>query len=140
VLATAILGWGFVVAAPAQAAPVSSETTFAAPAGCGSGNLCFWNNSGFNDGPGQLAGTNPNWGVFAHGSCPSGTWDNCVSSLFNNGNTSAANVWRYTNYGGAGACWAKGTGNSNLASVNYPGTSVNMNDTISSNNWASSCG
>lgn len=31
----------------------------AAPTGCTSTNVCFWVNIDFNDGPGQLSGTNP---------------------------------------------------------------------------------
>src|SRR5690349_2867542 len=41
-----------------------SVVAFAAPSGCTSGNLCFWVNANFNDGPGRLSGLNQNWSVF----------------------------------------------------------------------------
>lgn len=146
--AAALLGIGLVWAGPAQAAPAapapvaaSSVTPLAIPASCAPhhGDLCIYNNANYNDGPGLFAGPNPDWTIFPHASCPSGTWNDCVSSLWNNGNTDAVGLYQNINYGGAGVCWEKGTGAANLNGVDYPGTNINMNDTFSSNFWFAHC-
>ena len=146
VAAAAMLGIGLGSAGPAQAAPaaptVSADTASPrALTGCNSGNLCFWNGINFNDGPGQVAGNNQDWRLFPKQTCPSPghTWSDCVSSLFNNGNFDAVDVYQNINYGGAAACIAKGTGFADLTQFVYPNTTINMNDTISSNFWFPAC-
>jgi hypothetical protein len=50
---------------------------------CGSGAyLCFWKNAQYSDGPGRLASAQ-NLTSWSHSSCPSGTWNDCISSLYN---------------------------------------------------------
>jgi len=120
--------------APVGASPHTmvgpSETVAFAPAGCSSGALCFWNARNFTDGPGKLFGKNANWSAFGHASCPSGTWNNCASSAYNNGVSCDSVMWDGTNYtfGAAGALvMDRGVG-LDLGSVGF-------NNVASSNSW-----
>src|SRR5262249_39547879 len=135
------------IAAFAQPAPVASTKVtgvsgssgpgmiIAAPAGCGSGALCFWrgnNTPGGTQGPGQLAGRESKLAVVSHPSCQTGTWNNCASYAFNNGNNCTAVMWDGTGYtfGAAGAVWIdRGFG------VDL--TTLGFNDKASSNSWIS---
>jgi hypothetical protein len=107
----------------------------AAPAGCASGALCFWrdnNTSGGSNGPGQLQGRNSNWAAFSHPSCQTGTWNNCASFAYNNGNNCTAVMWDGTGYsfGVEGAVWID-----RQVGVDLP--SLGFNDVASSNSWIS---
>lgn len=153
IVGAAALTFGFVapaamaatpaVAAPAAAkvappvshtAPTVVTTPAAVPAGCSATFLCFWNNAGFNDGPGKLSGTNSSWFDFSHGSCPNGTWADCVSSIYNDGTSCTARVWFLTGFGAPSLEIARGSGISNLTTV-QTGLGVSWNDQIESNDW-----
>lgn len=115
----------------ATVAPLKSVKIAAAPSGCTSGNFCFWVNPGYSDGPGKLSGKNRDWSVFAHSSCPGGTWNNCASSDYNNGVSCDAVVWTGTGYGGTGGWVWKGTGG------DFTST---FNNAVSSNSWGTTSG
>ncbi|MEV0183472.1 peptidase inhibitor family I36 protein [Streptomyces sp. NPDC050625] len=104
----------------------TSVKAAAAPAGCPSSYFCFWVNAGYSDGPGKLSGKNSDWSAFGHSSCPSGTWNDCASSDYNNGVSCDAVVWTGKSYGGTGGWVPKGTGG------NFNST---FNDAVSSNSW-----
>ena len=120
--------------APSGASPQtmvgSSGPGAFAPAGCPSGALCFWNARNFTGGPGKLFGRNANWSAFGHASCPSGTWNNCASSAYNNGVSCDSVMWDGTNYtfGAAGALVLDRGVGLDLASVGFDGVT-------SSNSW-----
>jgi hypothetical protein len=122
---------------PAKAA-VTHEVT-SSPRGygvCPSTYLCFWVNSGFTANWGKFAGNNPSWGAYSQSECAGGTWNDCASSLYNNGSTEQALVWQNNSYKGGYACVARGTTMySNLANWTYANNSASMNDSISSNDW-----
>lgn len=84
-------------AAVASAEPVQRSTEevapMAPPPGCTSTNVCFWVNNNYSDGPGRLAGTNPDWRRFAHRTCGGGTWNDCASSVYNAGTRCWAYLW-----------------------------------------------
>lgn len=131
------------VGQPASAAPEAAGLTVtaaapavaaAAPSGCSAGNLCFWNGTGYSDGPGELAGSNSNWAVFSHSTCGSGTWNNCASSLYNNGTSCTAVVWLSAGYTEGNEYLAKGQGVTNLATWNTDTGPWNNN--ISANSWS----
>jgi hypothetical protein len=130
-------------AVPAVAgAPVTNHapTAPAVKSDCPATYFCVWNSSGYSDGPAKFAGNNTNWGNFSHSSCPSGTWNDCASSGFNNGTSGfGVEVWQNINYGGASACLPRGWSLNNFAGFVYPGTSVSFNNSISSNFWTSIC-
>ncbi len=76
-------------AAAALAAPTPASADGRAPNSCDDRpELCFYVNANFNDGPGRVTNSQPNLAVFPHDSCrQSGrTWNNCISSLWNNTN------------------------------------------------------
>ncbi|MEU9448847.1 peptidase inhibitor family I36 protein [Streptomyces sp. NPDC048277] len=101
-------------------------TPAAVPSGCSAGYLCFWVNIGYSDGPGKLSGTNANWTAFSHSTCASKTWNDCASSIYNDGTTDNAVVYTDANYSGSSGVIDKGTGG-DLTSA--------WNDVISSNSW-----
>ncbi|MEW2301359.1 peptidase inhibitor family I36 protein [Streptomyces sp. NPDC006655] len=98
----------------------------AVPAGCSAGYLCFWVNAGYNDGPGKLSGSNANWTAFPHSTCQTKTWNDCASSLYNDGVNDNAVVYTDANYSGSSGTIARGTGGD---------VSAAWNDVISSNSW-----
>ena len=110
-----------------------SAQSFAAPSGCTAGNVCFWVNANFNDGPGRLSGINRDWSVFHHSTCPNGTWNNCASSVYNNGVSCWAVLWMDPGFGGLSMVLANGTGESDLTDDEEVGSL--FNDNISSNSW-----
>jgi hypothetical protein len=128
-------------ATPAAAKPAPSDTTNApalvagpdALSDCPAGSLCFWNNTGFTDGPGKLAGTNSSWFAFSHSTCPSGTWADCASSIYNHGNSCTARVWFFTGFGSPSMTISRGTSISDLSTRPVSGTTWNNN--IEGNDW-----
>ncbi|MFI5841549.1 peptidase inhibitor family I36 protein [Catenuloplanes sp. NPDC051500] len=116
----------------AESAPAAAAA--AAPPNCTPTNLCFWNYINYSDGPGRLSGSNPNWGAFSHASCPSGTWNDCASSLFNNGTSCTAHVYYYTNYGTPVHNIGIGGARTNLANYST-GLGNTWDNNIRSNNW-----
>ncbi|MFI9005764.1 peptidase inhibitor family I36 protein [Actinosynnema sp. NPDC053489] len=125
---------GFAAVANAEPALRSAPEVVptAAPAGCHSSNVCFWANNNYNDGPGELSGTNPDWRRFAHGSCGGGTWNNCASSVYNNGTQCWADLWDGLDYAlgsRGGLSLSRGTGIANLGSWDF-------DNAISSNSWS----
>lgn len=110
----------------------ATVTPAAAPAGCTSGNLCFWrdnNTSGGTNGPGQLSGKNANWAVFSHPSCAGGTWNNCASYAYNHGVSCAAVMYDLTSYNANGD-WLIINRN-----VGVDLAAIGFNDEASSNDW-----
>lgn len=104
----------------------------AAPAGCTATNVCFWVHANFVDGPGRLSGTNPDWRAFGHASCGGGTWNNCASSVYNNGSRCWADLWDGFNYtlGARGSLSLnRGVGITNLVPWDF-------DNAISSNSWS----
>ncbi|MDQ0598844.1 hypothetical protein QF037_003189 [Streptomyces canus] len=113
-----------------SAALPSSVAIAAAPVGCDSGNLCFWNGENYTGaGPGELSGRNSNWGVFGQSACPNGTWSDCASSAYNNGVSCNAVMWTGTNYSGGFYRLSRGSGETQFASSH--------NNNFSSNSWIS---
>ncbi|WP_170323964.1 peptidase inhibitor family I36 protein [Cryptosporangium phraense] len=128
---------------PAEKATLTSVTAAApaaAPSGCSAGNLCFWNGTNFSDGPGELSGTNSNWQAFSHSTCTSTsgasykTWNDCASSLYNNGTSCDARVWTDSGYHGSSYTMSRGQRITNLATF-YPDAGDTFNNSISSNDW-----
>jgi hypothetical protein len=111
-------------ASPALSAQVA--TPAAVPSGCSAGYLCFWVNIGYNDGPGKLSGTNANWTAFSHSTCATKTWNDCASSIYNDGVNDNAVVYTAANYSGTSGVIDRGVGGDLTSS---------WNDVISSNSW-----
>ena len=121
-------------------APSAALATPAAESACPSSYFCAWVNANYDIGPGQWAGDNPDWLDFAQSSCADGTWNDCASSIYNHGTSGdSVEVYQNVNYGGASACIPDDSAYANLANYDYPGTTISMNDSISSNYWNTLC-
>ena len=133
-----VVGLGQPVSAASNDSPTLTATVSvaaaAAPPGCSAGNLCFWNDTARTDGPGELSGTNSNWAAFSHSSCPSNTWTNCASSLYNNGTSCTAVVWLTAGFTEGREFLGRGQGVTNLATWNTDTGPWNNN--ISANSWS----
>lgn len=120
----------------AGAAAPATAGILAAPSGCTAGNLCFWVHDNWVDGPGRLDGNNADWGVYSHSTCQTGTWEDCASSLYNNGNSCTAHVYYLEDYQTPKLNISRQTGYNSLSAVALGyGVAGNWNDNIRSNNW-----
>ena len=144
VAALTLLGLaGGVTAAQAAPAPTSpGAASSAGPTGpvtvadttCAGGDLCFWVNTNKGGAKGRVSGNNTSWS-WAQSSCSNGTWNNCASSIQNNGNNCTVNVFENSGYGGARLTITRGTYISDLNGywITFPFDS--WNDDIQSNRW-----
>jgi hypothetical protein len=75
--------------ATALAVPLTAATPAQAygnrPPSCDTARLCFYNFIQFraSDGVGKVADSNTHLAIFPHASCDDGTWDDCMSSVWN---------------------------------------------------------
>ncbi|WP_405099769.1 peptidase inhibitor family I36 protein [Micromonospora sp. NBC_01412] len=104
-------------------------------AGCPQTYFCVWAASDFNDGPGKWQNDEANYAAWGHGTCPSGTWSNCVSSVFNNGQNCAVTFYDGSSY--TGAFFYRLQRGGYLANLAYDKWSdgTSPNDKISSHKW-----
>ena len=117
-----ILGVGMVAPSPAQAADKCPNE---------SGYLCFWWHANFQGGMGKVSGSNQQWWVF-QGGCPGRGWDNCASSVNNEGLSCEAVIYEHESYQGASWVINRDTSVADL-SQHYMRPGNNWNDKISSN-------
>lgn len=73
------------------------------PSDCTTASLCFYNGTNFTDGPGKLTARANTLASFSHASCGSGTWNNCMSSVWN----ATSKCWHL--YDATGAAGGTGT-------------------------------
>jgi hypothetical protein len=103
--------------------------------GCPSGDACFWVNDDYQGTMGHVAGNNPNFMNLSNSSgCTAypGTWNDCISSLDNNGTECVVYFWTDANYKGSYHSVALGDKIWDFGAVyNDP----SFNDSISSNHW-----
>ncbi|MEJ2854196.1 MULTISPECIES: peptidase inhibitor family I36 protein [unclassified Saccharothrix] len=125
---------------PAAGSHTAPDTT-ADPIGvqdtsCDAGYICFWVHINRAGAKGRLSGTNAEWDDFPQSQCEgTGNWNDCASSIINNGRSCNAMVWQHPGYGGAGLRVLRGNGYINLTDhyITWPFT--DWNDKISSNWW-----
>lgn len=130
------LAIGGAAAAPAVADP-AGDVGVAGREDCGAGNFCAWVNPGFNDGPGQWSGDTANYFGFSHSSCGIvnlRTWNNCASSVFNNGNNCNVRIFADPNYRGAYITLPRGSYLADLR-ADRMSDGTHANDKISSHDW-----
>jgi len=133
VAAFSIVGTAPLASAEGQVAHASSVMSGVASAqtavlGCPSGYLCFWKDINYGGAMGKVAGNNMNFTAFRNSSCQTGTWNDCISSVYNNGTRCNVAIYRDANYLGGGLTVPRQTGIANLGSYG-------LNDAISSNRW-----
>lgn len=106
------------------------------------GDLCWWVDAN------QVGKMQPvrdaigNWATKPDSYCPSGTWNDCASTLYNANTTTGAQV--FENASGAvnpsGYCVQPGVLLDNLTDYSFDDDDHGMNDAISSNSWGSCAG
>ncbi|GGN15018.1 peptidase inhibitor family I36 protein [Streptomyces fuscichromogenes] len=119
-------GSSVIAGSTSSALSAQVATPAAVPSGCSAGYLCFWVNIGYSDGPGKLSGSNTNWTAFSHSTCQTGTWNDCASSIYNDGVNDNAVVYTDAGYSGSSGVIDRGVGGD---------LSAAWNDVISSNSW-----
>ncbi|GAB1692500.1 peptidase inhibitor family I36 protein [Krasilnikovia sp. M28-CT-15] len=121
-----------VLSAPAAPAVANADgpvrAVVADPHGCPKGNFCFWANPNFHDGPGKVTDDNEDFRQLRHSTCRTATWDNCISSIVNNGRYCTVYMFSGLNYGGSWHSLGVGDEKSDLSQWTF-------NDAISSNRW-----
>jgi hypothetical protein len=120
--------------AVASVAPVTSAMTATSKGACPASYVCFWVDAYYSGPMGKFQGNNANWGSYTQSSCQTGTWENCASSTFNNGNSCAVNLYMGRSYDGSYLWEQRGSFRDNLA-YDLDQNGKSFNDTISSNYW-----
>lgn len=116
-VALAVTGTAVAHGAPAQAAASCPDE---------SGYLCFWQHVNRGGAMGKVQDRNAWWGEFV-GGCGAQRWNDCASSVQNEGLRCEAVLWADINYGGAGLTIHRDS------FVNL--TDYGFNDRVSSNSW-----
>jgi hypothetical protein len=106
---------------------------------CESGSFCAWDNYNYSGGPGQWSGNADNYSHWGHSGCGLGslwTWDNCASSVYNNGNSCNIQLYDDIKYSTAHGYYnlAKGGHLADLRKDKMTDGKP-MNDRISSHQW-----
>lgn len=117
VMAAATMGFA---AAPASAAP----------AGCPSSYFCFYADPDYSGGMGKVQGNNTHFSSFhtSTHNCGNGNWNDCVSSVFNNGTSCTVFLWSDADYQGKVLPLVRNQGYRNLKTQAF-------DDVLSSNHW-----
>jgi hypothetical protein len=108
-------------------------------ADCPVNDLCWWVNVNQTGKMHPVRDAVSNWTTQKEPSCPSRTWNDCASTLYNHNPHLAAWLWDNAGDGGPDFCMAPGSYLGNLANQDYPSTGFGINDTISANSWAANC-
>ncbi|MFG2049460.1 peptidase inhibitor family I36 protein [Micromonospora sp. NPDC048935] len=106
---------------------------------CDPGSFCVWVDPNYSDGPGQWPNSTSSYFGWAHKSCGlinGGTWNNCASSVFNNGQNCNIQLYDDVNYGTGRGYYnlAKGGHLANLKLDKMTDGSP-MDNRISSHKW-----
>ncbi len=123
---------------------IASQNNMLAAGGleaCDSGSFCVWVDANFSDGPGQWPNNSNNYLSWSHPSCGVlnlRTWNNCASSVFNNGNNCNIQLYDDVNYGTGRGYYnlARGGRLANLT-IDKMTDGQPMNDRLSSHKWCS---
>ncbi|MDQ1294153.1 MAG: hypothetical protein QG608_2036 [Actinomycetota bacterium] len=139
---TAVLGIVSVVTLLGVSSIPANAAT--APSGCNTGYACFFADANFKKGPYSVAGTESNFQTINAKLCPSGTLNDCISSVWNNKSSAAKYPYLYLF---VSANWAdttylkvprqQGFNDLSKKQCTHTGCGPNhtYNDAISSNEW-----
>ena len=123
--------WSTAALAKAHSSQVAS--TAADGYGCVSGYGCGWINSNFLSKMGKWAGPNDKFSLFGQPLCQEGNWNDCISSIDNNG-TSGYRINWWWDVGQSGNVWRLARGRA-YSSLNPDPAGRNANDKFSSDDW-----
>jgi hypothetical protein len=76
-----------------------------------------------------------NWQTQKEPTCQTGTWNDCASTLYNDNSSDGAFFFYNSGDSGSNFCMPPGTYLNDLTKYDYAGTTIPINDTISSNSW-----
>jgi peptidase inhibitor family I36 len=116
-----------------QASPTAASAAPAVQNDCNMpGRVCIWQSVGFTGEEGSFSGSNGNWGTDLSGGtqCASGSWNNCVSSIFNNKSADAVNLWETVGDTGGHFCVTPMTGYSDFTKHQFSNSDA-LNDAVS---------
>lgn len=102
-----------------------------------SGALCFWPAADYAGTPGKVFGTNNNWANLNDSANRCGAsvgWNDCISSIRNEGISCEAVIWEHPNRGGSNFVINRDTFVANLATRGKP-SGGNWDNVVSSNSW-----
>jgi hypothetical protein len=135
-LSSVLVPLAIFAAAPAQAATAgaTAQAVTTQDTSCAGGDLCFWQNDDKGGAKGRVSGNNAAWS-WARSGCPDGTWNNCASSIQNNGNSCSVKVYDNSGYSGHVLTLTRGTYISSLSGywITFPVDS--WDNDIQSNKW-----
>ncbi|WDZ87834.1 peptidase inhibitor family I36 protein [Micromonospora cathayae] len=123
------------VSAAVQSASVDEPVGVLASCGA-AGYACFWVGGGFTGTRGRVAGNNPNYRYLSNSSgCTKapGTWNDCISSIRNDGTQCTVYFWTDADYHGRYHSLSRGDQVGNFSGAPYYDAA--FNDAISSNHW-----
>lgn len=115
------------VAAIAIAASVGAGAA-RAEHGCPAGYGCGWVDGSYGIPMGKWAGNNNNLSIFTQSACQTGNWNDCISSIWNEGTSCNLTWWTNSGYSGNGYRNNRGTGTGFLSPEFW-------NDEFSSDRW-----
>jgi hypothetical protein len=101
--------------------------------GCPSLHGCGWVNSQFGTPMGQWAGPNAKFSIFGQPNCQEGNWNDCISSIDNNGSQCRINWWWDIGHN-SGNVWRLNRGYA-YSNLNPDPAGRNANDKFSSDDW-----
>jgi hypothetical protein len=132
----AALAVGLVTAGVVSLAPAPAQAGFN---DClnESGRLCFWPAANYEGQPGWVLDSNANWANFTDSANRCGAsvgWNDCISSIRNEGLRCEAVIWEHPNMGGSNFVINRETFVDNLANRGKPSGGT-WNDVVSSNSW-----
>ena len=120
------LGVVLVVAALTFAA-MGAPAARAAQSDCPRTYLCAWVHLNFTGNMGKWAGNNSDWRRFRQSQCAHGTWNDCLTSVYNRGTQCSVWLFRHINFAGDWFTLARGNAIANVGPY--------WNDSVSSNRW-----
>ena len=143
-LAAVTLVAGGTTAAHASARPVDHHGTAVAPrsniADCKAADpsrtdLCWWVGANQTGKMHPVRDAISNWQTQKEPTCQTKTWNDCASTLYNDNSRYGAFFFYNSGDGPPDFCMPPGTYLNDLTQYDYAGTTVPINDTISSNSW-----
>lgn len=125
-------------AAAAVAAPMSNiaDCKHADP---NHADVCWWVGANQTGKMHPVRDAISNWTTQKEPTCQTGTWNDCASTLYNDNSKYGAFFFYNINDGPPDFCMLPGSYLGNLTQYDYAGTTVPINDTISSNSWSAGC-
>jgi hypothetical protein len=116
--------WGF---ASTEISPIVSDAV-TPQATCSAGYLCVWVNRNFGGAKRSIFSDDSDWSNNPQSQCRNGTWSDCASTAWNNGNFCDVQLWNLPNYRNQALLVERGEIFTDLSAVFF-------NDAATSNLW-----